>query len=366
MRRKRWIVLALLPVLLLVGDFLHWRVAAGHLRAGFDGWAARAQAAGWNVRHGDVTTGGWPDAATLRVDNLTITISDTIGRGGVNVGSLHLGGASLGSDAVVVRIRLARPDVMEITPVGLHPFKFKDGPSVPLSADLLRLRVIFGLSAFPQEVDVDAITFGAALPNRGLVNIGHLNCHADLNPGAGRDEAVVMFSIAAQSVLLPAGMHFALGRELGDLALEGVLNGPWPVGDKDPAELATAWRDAGGSLELHRIAVGWGAGRMDATATLALDEDLQPMGAGSGKIAGYNAALDALSANAMLTRSAAQAAKAVLSLLANTPSDGQPEEVEVPLTLQFRTLSVRQVPLIRFPELEWTGHQSGGAGVLSR
>jgi hypothetical protein len=27
--------------------------------------------------------------------------------------------------------------------------------------------------------------------------------------------------------------------------------------------------------------------------------------------------------------------------------------VEVPLTLQYRTLSMRQVPLVRLPELDW-------------
>jgi hypothetical protein len=106
-------------------------------------------------------------------------------------------------------------------------------------------------------------------------------------------------------------------------------------------------------LELHRLVIDWGEARLDATATMALDEELQPMGAGTGKIVGYDAALDALAANAALTRSAAKAAKAVLSLLANTPSDGEPAQVDVPLTLQFRTLSVRQVPLVRLPELDW-------------
>jgi hypothetical protein len=77
------------------------------------------------------------------------------------------------------------------------------------------------------------------------------------------------------------------------------------------------------------------------------------MGAGTSKIVGYNAALDMLAAKSVLTRSATKAAKAVLSLMANTPAEGELEEVEVPLTLQFRTLSVRQVPLIRLPEFDW-------------
>jgi len=40
--------------------------------------------------------------------------------------------------------------------------------------------------------------------------------------------------------------------------------------------------------------------------------------------------------------------------MANSPDDGSPPEVDdVPLKLEFRTLSMRQVPLVRLPELDW-------------
>jgi hypothetical protein len=190
-----------------------------------------------------------------------------------------------------------------------------------------------------------------------MIRVGGLNGHADLGPDAGRDQAVARFSVSAQPVILPDGTQWGLGPEISEVVLKGVLNGPLPsagiTGGRGLTARATSWRDEGGSLELSRLAIGWGQVRLEATATLALDEDLQPMGAGTGKIAGYGAALDALATNGVVTRSAAKAAKAVLSLLANTPIDGEPEEVEVPLTLQYRTLSVRQVPLVRLPELDW-------------
>ena len=114
-----------------------------------------------------------------------------------------------------------------------------------------------------------------------------------------------------------------------------------------------AWLDEGGSVELHRLAVIWGQTRMEATATLALDGDVQPMGTGTAKIAGYEPVLDRLAAKGVLSRAAVRAAKAMLTLLADTPAEGQPAEVEVPLTLQFRTLSVSQIPLARLPEVSW-------------
>jgi hypothetical protein len=92
---------------------------------------------------------------------------------------------------------------------------------------------------------------------------------------------------------------------------------------------------------------------LTASATLALDEQLQPMGAASAHLIGYAETLDALAVRGAISKSAATAAKAVLSLLAHTPEDGGPPDVEVPLTLQYRTLSMRQVPLLRLPELDW-------------
>ena len=77
------------------------------------------------------------------------------------------------------------------------------------------------------------------------------------------------------------------------------------------------------------------------------------MGAGSARLVGYAETLDALAARAAISRSAATAAKAVLSLMAHNPEDGSPPDVEVPLTLQYRTLSMRQVPLVRLPEVDW-------------
>ena len=349
MRRARWIALAVLLAMLFAGDYFYWRFAISQLRAEFDNWASRTQAAGGEVRFGKVSAGGWPDAATLRIENLSVAATGLPSRQGAGLGTVRWG-----AGAVVLRARLTRPDVLEVTPVDPDPIRIGNGPPIPVSTDRLHLRIAMGLNGPPRAIDVEAVTLTVSLPGLGLLGIGDLSVHADLKLDAGRDQAAVAFALSAHPVSLPDGIHWGLGPEIAEIVLRGVVNGPLTTG-ANVANRATAWRDEGGSLEIHRLAVGWGQTRIEATATLALDEDLQPMGTGTGKIAGFGAALDALAANAVLTRSAAKAAKAVLSLLANTPADGQPEEVEVPLTLQFRTLSVRQVPLTRLPEIDWSG-----------
>jgi hypothetical protein len=351
---RKWLPLALIPALLLAGDFVYWRLAVRRLRAEFEYWAGGTRSSGWEIHHGAVTAGGWPDSASLRIANLTVRASGLPGRDAP--AGFPVAGLEWGSDAVLVRAGLARPDTLDITPFGLHALRLNGGPAIPISADHIHLRLTSHRKTPPRSLDIEAVTLVASIPGFGAVKFGDLSGHAELRPASGRDQPVVAFAVAARPLILPEDAHWGLGPEIDEIALEGVLNGPVlgrPNAVEDLTERATTWRDDGGSLELHRIAIAWGQARLDGTATLALDEDLQPMGAGSTRIVGYAAALDALAASAVLTRSAARAAKAVLSLLGNTPDDGQPEEVEVPLTLQFRTLSVRQVPLVRLPELDW-------------
>jgi len=137
------------------------------------------------------------------------------------------------------------------------------------------------------------------------------------------------------------------------LALEAKLMGPSPVARQGVRSWAETWRDEGGSLEISNLAAGWGPLGVSGGATLALDDQLQPMGSGNAKLVGFADALDKLAAGGVLTRSAATAAKAVLSLLAGSGDGDDPPTVDVPLTLQYRTLSMRQVPLVRLPELDW-------------
>lgn len=338
MRRKKWIALAVLPVLLLIGGALTWRVAVEDLRARLEAWIVRAHEAGWDIVHGPIAVGGWPDSAVLRVENVAIS-----GRGGI----------AWSGGALLLRMRLLNPTVLELTPVESGPLRLRSYPPIPISADHLRLRLLLTANGPPRAVSMEAVSLSATLPKLGSIASGHVLLDAALTLGAGREEPAVTFSASARSVLLPDRLRFGLGPEIDDLSVEGVVNGPIPPPQRGLAERAGAWRDGGGSVELHKLGLSWGPARLDATATLALDEDLQPMGAGTGKIAGFGAALDALAAHAVLGRSAAIAAKAVLSLLADAPAAGEPDAVEVPMTLQFRTLSVRQVPLGRLPELTW-------------
>jgi hypothetical protein len=158
--------------------------------------------------------------------------------------------------------------------------------------------------------------------------------------------------VNAEAIVLPPLMKWSLGKNISSLSMDGSLNGPLPEA-RDITGWAEAWRDAGGSLAISHLSLGWGPLGLTSSATLALDDQLQPMGSGNGRIVGYAPTLDRLAAAGTLTKSAAIAAKAMLSLMAVPGEGDESSVVDVPLTLQYRTLSMRQVPLLRLPELDW-------------
>jgi hypothetical protein len=183
---------------------------------------------------------------------------------------------------------------------------------------------------------------------------GLLNAYATIADEVRVDqsEPAATFRMSAEAIALPTTVRWPLGANISSLSLDGVLNGRLPQ-TRNVTDWAEAWRDGGGSLAITHLALGWGPLGLTSSATLALDDQLQPMGSGNGRIVGYAPTLDRLAAAGMLTKSAATAAKAVLSLMAGTWGSDEPSAVDVPLTLQYRTLSMRQVPLVRLPELDW-------------
>ena len=118
-------------------------------------------------------------------------------------------------------------------------------------------------------------------------------------------------------------------------------------------ERAAAWRDGGGRMVLRRLALGWGPLGLSGSATMTLDEQMQPDGSATAQLVGYDAALDALAASGAMPQRAAVVAKGVLGILAKPPEGGGAPRVELPVTLRDRTLTAGRFPLLRLPDLVW-------------
>jgi hypothetical protein len=346
MRRRLWLLPVALIVLAIGAHALFWRWAEQRLTAGYAAWAAERRAAGWAVQAGPPVGGGWPLAATLAIPNLSM-------QGGE---SDMPGGFSWSAERTVLRVALLRPRALSIVAEGAQRLRVAESPEIPYTADRLEAVVPLGPRPAPPSADILASNIRAGMPSgretAGSLTVGLLQAHLELRPSAPQGEPALAFAISAEGIGLPPGTRWPLGGRISSVSVDGALDGPVPR-RAGWAERAIAWRDGGGTLAIEHLAVGWGPLGLSASATLALDEQLQPMGTANTRLVGYAESLDALAANGVITRRADTAAKAVLALIARAPENGDPAQVEVPLTLQDRTLSVRQIPLTRLPKLAW-------------
>ncbi|MBV9249843.1 MAG: DUF2125 domain-containing protein [Acetobacteraceae bacterium] len=344
MRRRPWLLLATLLVLLLLGATLYWRAMSQQLGAGFDAWVADQRASGWTVTFSKPVAGGWPVAATLLIHKADIAAGQPVIPERLR----------WSADVVVLRISLLHPRRLEISAEGSQILQLGDGPEIPLTAASEQMVLPLKRGEPLQTLSLAADNLRAEVPGSAgtALAIARLRGEADLNPASAQGEPAVSASLTAAEINLPAQVKWPFGPRVAELAIEAGLNGLLPHSGT-VIEAANEWRDNGGSLEIRHLQLVWGPLNLTGTATLALDPQLQPMGAGTAHVVGYAETLDALAAGGQISHSAATAAKAVLSLLAQSSDNGGPSEVEVPLALQYRTLSMRQVPIVRLPELDW-------------
>jgi hypothetical protein len=357
---RRALILVVFLVVALVGAHaLAWRWAVGTLADQFAAWAARERAHGLTVSSDPPIRGGWPMAAELTLPQTHIE------QGGASPARI-----AWTAQRVVIGVALLHPRTLTVGAEGMQLLRLGDGPELPFTADGLRATIPLQPGAPAREVDIAASHLRAGLPlgaaadggtATGGLTIALLSLHATSTPAAAQGEAALAFAGSAQDIGLPglpAGHVWPLGPRIASVSVEGAVNGPVPRA-ADPVAKATGWRDGGGTLEIGRFAIGWGPLGLNGSATIALDDAMQPMGTATAHIVGAPEALDALAANGVIGQRTALAAKAVLSLMAKEPEGGGSPQVDVPLTLQGRKLAMGRIPLAVLPQLIWPGSHQG-------
>lgn len=347
--RRLGIAALALAVILIGAHTLIWRGAEQRLQSGFASWAAVRRAEGWTVQAGTPESGGWPLAATLAIPDLSITGGEPDIPGGL----------AFGCERATLAVSPWHPRVLTVSFGGAQHVRIGGLPDIPFRSD--RLRASLPLTPGARTADIESVNLRAGLPftdgSSGSLVVALLQAHVDTKPAAPRGEPAISFTGSAEDIALPprvapAPRSWPLGDHIASVSIEGAVNGPLPRAP-DLVTRATAWREGGGTLEIHRLAIGWGPLGLSGGATLALDESMQPMGAATIRLVGQAEALDMLAANQAITLRAAMAAKTVLSLMTHTPEGGGTPEVDAPLTLQKQVLSLGRIPLLRIPEWFW-------------
>jgi hypothetical protein len=341
----RLMLLGLLAIVAVAaGHAVLWRNMASQLDDGWRAWVALRRAQGWRVEHGPPVRGGWPLSATLtmrgvRLDGAAATLP---------------GGLSLAAESVVLRVALPRLDRLRVELPGQQRLRLGDA-EIPFTADSLVAVVPLEPDTPPAQAEVTAERLRIGTP-AGALELRSARLTAEGSSSATEAEPALELSVAASSIDLPPLRGLAttnsFGRRIDSFAVELAVSGPMPPG-RAPGARAEAWRDGGGTLELRSFDLRWGPASAAAAATLAFDEALQPMGAGTLRLIGAPQALDALADAGLVGRRAAATARAVLPLLSRPSAETGAPEIEVPLTLEDRTLALARIPVLRFGRLDW-------------
>ncbi|WP_152426882.1 DUF2125 domain-containing protein [Paramagnetospirillum caucaseum] len=316
----------------------YWFHVAGQLRKGVEDFAAARRADGWRLDFAPPVPFGFPGAIGLDLGAFVLATPS---------------GLEWQSDGV----RLLVPGFDPLGPTlelgTRHAIALGDGwrGVVTAAGASVRLRV-------DGDGDLHAFSFEAGRPLLEQPGQGPLSAerlavaYQWLNPpDPGHEKPSADFTLDARGVemSLPAGLN--LNRRLDGVRVEGRVMGTIP--ETAPLSALAAWSNAGGTVELDKVAVEWAPLSLEGDGTLAFDPALQPLVATTARIRGWNEMIGRLKEAGLMEPGMASAAEMLLAILARPDPQGRPT-LTLSITLQDGVLSAGQVKLLRLPPLPIT------------
>ncbi|HEY4134946.1 MAG TPA: DUF2125 domain-containing protein [Alphaproteobacteria bacterium] len=341
--RRLMIVTLLVFLLAGLGMSGFWVFGADRLRANLDLWAANWRAAGNGVTYKPFSVSGFPLFFRTQLDDFAIAGGGTASPWRWQAPTILLRASPFaptraradfaGEHKVLASLFGAALSFTATTEEGTG--------RVQRRGDTYR----GGLDLHDATLAVEGVD-GRFTLKEAILDAFHARNVADHETaGAG-------LTVNVDDLTLPAGfVPGPLGARIDSLALDAeVMGGIGPVLDRSAV---TAWRDAGGTVEVNDFTLRWGPLHIKAKGTMALDGNLQPLAAFTATLTGFGESLDAMVEEGTLDAQDATSAKMLLSLLARTPLTGGPPAISVPLTIQNQRLSVGPVPLFTLRPIVW-------------
>lgn len=335
-RRIALVILAAV-VLAAAGYTAYWFHVAGEMRKGVEAWATQQRAEGWRVTWADLDIRGFP--TTIRARILTPHLVSPAG---------------IGWSAESVSASASPFDLtdLDLSAPGRHTVQWHEGPAATITAAEATGRLNLARGGQIEDLSLFAVRVSAADGTGQAVEAAAIALSIDPLPTVrpGHDTATANFSGSIQDLVLPPVPALLMEPRIALVEIAGRVMGPLPPGEALPA--LRAWSADGGTIEIDRLILDWEPMTLAAEGTLAFDNDLQPLIALSARVRGYGQLMDRLAAAGTIDQRAADAAKLLLSLLAQPDSQGQPA-IPVPVTLQDGTLFLGPAPVARVPPIQW-------------
>ncbi|HWK46192.1 MAG TPA: DUF2125 domain-containing protein [Stellaceae bacterium] len=330
-------------VALIAGYTAYWRWAAGMLDTDVANWIEQQRAGGVTITTEAPTTDGFP--FSLRISFPKVAVS----------GVPQLPGATLTAPLLVGTARpwAFRQWAIELPRGGaIAMADGAPGPLRDLRTTTAKADLALGASA---PTGGTAVTLWlAGLDGQlasGPVSVATVELTVVLprRPPADHSEPSITLSLDVTKAVLPQPVT-PLGVTIDHLGLQGRVMGAIPSGPL--AASLGVWRDAGGTVELGSTALKWGPLDAAAEGTMAVDGNLQPIGALTATIRGYTSVLDALISSGQLRQNEANFARMGLALIAQKNASGE-SELKAPIRVQNSQIYLGPARLVKLPPIAW-------------
>jgi hypothetical protein len=340
MRRSTRLLIILGALLVIAGGYTgYWFIVAGRIEAGVVAWAQSVQADKVDVSWQKLRVSGFP--ASFRIELETATLRDNALTPSPEFRIPTVSGT-------------ARPwDFADWRLVAREGFAADIGGSSERGPAKLTVQSANGVASIEQEggwkLWLRAQGCSLEAVSRVLVNSADALIIVPPKPSRQHAEPRLTLAVNARQMVLPVGVG-PLGDAIDELDFGAAVKGTIPAG-RLPEALA-AWRDAGGTIELDKLHLKWGALDATASGTIALDQELQPSAALSGGIQGYDEILTALVERGQMRATDAGLARIALRMLAKSGAGGAPE-IRTAFTIQNGQMFLGPARLGKIPRLTW-------------
>lgn len=333
------LILAALLAVLAGGYTGYWFVVAGRIEHGVAAWAQSQRADKVAVSWRKLAVTGFP--ASFRIELKAVTVRDDALTPSPEFRIPAVSGTARPWNFADWRLAVREGFAGDIP---------GDGERAPAK---LEVRDADGVISLEQEggwklwltaedARLDAIS-------RILVNSADAWLIAPPNLSRQHTGRQLALAVNARQVKLPAGID-PLGNAIDELDFGAMIKGAIPNG-RLPDALA-AWRDAGGTVELDNLHVRWGPIDATASGTIAFDQALQPVGAFSGGLEGYDQILTALVQRGQMRPGDANLARIALAMLAEAGPDGKPR-IKTAFALRDGQFFLGPARLGKAPRFTW-------------
>lgn len=343
--RRVFLLLGILIVLAVLagGYFVFWRHVARQLEAGVEAWATEQRALGNEIAFAWDGIGGFPFrfAATFREPSI---------RWHDPRGEVAWTGAALRAEMAPWNLSRIAVSSAGQNDVALRLADSASGWRIAATSfagtvDLYSGGQLRGFAAVLQQPDLTP-------PDGKVLSSAAATVMLELPPAPPADFNAPLARVVldAKSLALPPGTRVLTAEPVQSVNVDATIKGPMPLASLKDA--LAAWRDGGGVVELQNFGFAQGPLALSGNATLALDPDLQPEGAGTITTAGLGAAVEILIADGLIPPDRAMVARATAKALEKPGADGRPQAT-VGLSLQNRTVSFGPVPLFALQPIAW-------------